>query len=66
MFSSHYNSRSVPKVGDVLSDVFLQVRTVSSVANYIVNIKEISSSNNVHTITLNEDISSPGFDSSNK
>ena len=66
MFSNPYNSRSVPKVGDVLSVFHSSTSgsTVSSVANYIVNIKEISSSNNVHTITLNEDISSPGFDSS--
>ena len=63
---SIYNEEIILKVGDVLSVFHSSTSgsTVSSVANYIVNIKEISSSNNVHTITLNEDISSPGFDSS--
>ena len=66
VFINPYDSKSVPKVGDVLS-VFhsrTTTSTVSSVANYIVNVKEISTSNNVHSITLNENISSPGFDSS--
>ena len=63
---SIYNEEIILKVGDVLSVFHSRTSglTVSSVANYIVNIKEISSSNNVHTITLNEDINSPGFDSS--
>ena len=63
---SIYSTSITPKVGDVLSVFHSRTSgsTVSSVANYIVNVKEISSSNNVHSITLNEDISFPGFDSS--
>lgn len=62
---SIYSTSITPKVGDVLS-VFHSSNSVSivSVANYMVNVKEISTSNNVHSITLNENISSPGFDSS--
>tara|TARA_B100001094_G_scaffold34816_1_gene28924 strand:+ start:1959 stop:3437 length:1479 start_codon:yes stop_codon:yes gene_type:complete len=62
---SIYSTSITPKVGDVLSVFHSRTSgsTVSSVANYIVNVKEISSSNNVHEITLNENISYPGFDS---